>query len=127
MKNIKRLELELNNYQYFGDDTLDTYYQILEENNLDADDEYSKLNDEINLKESAFAVLQILANDIDTFRKVETEFATTSAAYQYLQKRLEDLRAEINRIKHDTGYEDDNGNSSLVSYMFFNGRDDSNE
>ena len=67
----------------------------------------------------------MLANDIDKFRRVETEFVTTSAAYQYLQKRLNDLRAEIDRVKLETAYTDEDGNtSSVVGFMYYNRRAD---
>lgn len=122
MTNLDRLKIELSEKEYFSN-SQEVYSSILEENNLDPFDEYSKANDQINMLESVYSVLQMLANNIDAFRKVETEFVTTSAAYQYLQKRLKDLRDEINRIKLYICYEDEAGNvSSLTSYMFFNGR-----
>lgn len=121
MLNLERLKLELNNKEYFGYDSERIYTDILSENNLDACDDYEKANDRVNMLESVYAILQMLANDIENFQKVETEFATTSAAYQYLQKRLADVRSEIDRVKLDTGYKDENGNvSSLISHMFFN-------
>lgn len=115
--NLNRLKLELGK-DYFEDDR--TYEVILTENNLDPHDEYDKANDHVNLLESVYAVLQTLANNIDIFRKVETEFTTTSAAYQYLQVRLKDVRNEIERVKRETHYADSNGDSSITSYLFFN-------
>lgn len=120
MTNLDRLKIELSEKEYFND-TQEVYCAILEENGLDPFDTYTKANDHINMLESVYSVLQMLANNIDAFRKVETEFVTTSAAYQYLQKRLKDLRDEIDRVKLDTHYEDEAGNvSSLTSYMWFN-------
>lgn len=126
MTNIERLQFELSEKDYFSDKakTLDVYKEILEENNLDPYEEYAKVNDQINMLESVYTILQMLANNIELYVKVETEFTTTSAAYQYLQKRLKDLRDEIDRVKLDTHYEDESGNvSSVTSYMFFNGRE----
>lgn len=126
MTNIERLQFELSEKDYFSDKakTLDVYKEILEENNLDPYEEYAKVNDQINMFESVYTILQMLANNIELYVKVETEFTTTSAAYQYLQKRLKDLRDEIDRVKLDTHYEDESGNvSSVTSYMFFNGRE----
>ncbi len=124
MNNLTRLTLELNNKNYFttvNPDDTSVYQQILEENDLDPFEEYTKANDQINLLESAYSVLQILSNDIENFRKVETEFVTTSAAYQYLQKRLADIRTEIDRVKVSTHYTDDEGNtSSIISHLFYN-------
>ena len=127
MTNIDRLQIELNNKNYLGNDYQDSYQiysQILEENNLDPFEVYSKDNDRINMLESVYTVLQMLSNNIDMFIKVETEFATTSAAYQYLQKRLKDLRTEIERVKLETHYENETGDiSGITSYIFFNGRE----
>lgn len=124
MTNIERLQFELSEKEYFSEGkTLDVYSQVLEENNLDPYEEYAKANDQINMLESVYTILQMLANNIELYIKVETEFTTTSAAYAYLQKRLKDLRDEIDRVKLDTHYEDESGNvSSITSYMFFNGR-----
>lgn len=122
MLNIERLNFELNDKDYFGNAQQDLYENILSDNNLDPLDEYVKVNDRVNMLESVYDVLNMLSNDIDKFRRVETEFVTTSAAYQYLQKRLKDLRAEIDRVKLETAYTDNDGNtSSVVSYMFYNG------
>lgn len=126
MTNIDRLKIELSEKEYFSDaaKTLEVYTQVLEENNLDPFEEYTKANDQINMLESVYTILQMLANNLELYIKVETEFATTSAAYQYLQKRLADLRDEIDRVKLDTHYQDESGNvSSITSYMFFNGKE----
>lgn len=123
MTNIERLQIELSQKDYFNEKTIEVYEQILEENNLDPFEQYSKENDQINMLASVYTILQMLANNIELYLKVETEFTTTSAAYQYLQKRLKDLRAEIDRVKLNTHYEDESGNvSSVVSYMFYNSR-----
>ena len=126
MTNFKRLQMELSEKDYFSDEqkTTEVYTSVLEENNLDPFAEYDKTNDQINMLESVYTILNMLANNIETFTKVETEFATTSAAYQYLQKRLKDLRGEIDRIKLETHYTDNSGNtSSVTSYLFFNGKE----
>ncbi len=121
MLNIERLNLELNDKDYFGNAQQDLFENILTDNNLDPFDEYVKDNDRVNMLESVYDVLNMLSNDIDKFRRVETEFVTTSAAYQYLQKRLKDLRAEIDRVKLETAYTDEDGNtSSVVGFMYFN-------
>ncbi len=123
MTNLQRLSFELSEKEYFStqEKTNEVYITVLEENGLDPYDEYTKANDRINMLESVYSILQMLSNNIELFVKVETEFATTSAAYQYLQKRLKDLRDEIDRVKIETHYEDSDGNkSSLTSYMFFN-------
>lgn len=121
MINIERLNLELNDKDYFGNSQRDLFENILNDNNLDPLDEYVKDNDRVNMLESVYDVLNMLSNDIDKFRRVETEFVTTSAAYQYLQKRLRDLRAEIDRVKLETAYTDEQGNtSSIIGHLYFN-------
>lgn len=121
MTNLSKLQIELNNNNYFGENTQSIYESILEENNLDPYEEYTKANDRVNMLESVYDVLSALANDINSFRKVETEFTTTSAAYEYIQRRLKDIRAEIDRVKLETRYTDESGNeSSILRYMYFN-------
>ena len=121
MLNIERLNFEMNDKDYFGTSQQNLYENILNDNNLDPLDEYSKENDRVNMLESVYDILNMLSNDIDKFRRVETEFVTTSAAYQYLQKRLNDLRAEIDRVKLETAYTDEQGNTStIIGHMYFN-------
>lgn len=114
MNILSRFELELSNKRYFEYST-DVYCSILEECGLDPYETYDSANYRIQLLEAVYMVLQALANDIDSFRKVETEFVTTSAAYQYLQKRLKDVRAEIDRLKWEN-----NTASSVVHHLFYN-------
>ena len=123
MTNLSRLKLELNNKTYY-DNQDEILTSILEDNDLDPYDEYSKANDRINMLESVFDFMQTLANDTDVFIKVTSEFTTVSAAYAYLQKRLKDIRAEIDRVKEEERIDSslDEGQSRLTSYMFFNGR-----
>lgn len=121
MLNLERLNFELNDKDYFGSTQQNLYENILQDNNLDPMDEYSKDNDRVNMLESIYDILNMLSNDVDKFRRVETEFVTTSAAYQYLQKRLKDLRTEIDRVKLETAYTDEQGNTStIIGHMFFN-------
>ena len=123
MLNIERINFELNDKDYFGNSQQELYKEVLNDNNLDPLDEYSKENDRVNMLESVYDILNMLSNDVDKFRKVETEFVTTSAAYQYLQKRLKDLRAEIDRIKLETAYTDEHGNTStIIGYMYYNNK-----
>lgn len=108
-----RFRFELSNKDYFDNETV--YEQILQEHGLDPMESYDHANHRVQLLEAVYTVLQMLANDIDSFRKVETEFVTTSAAYQYLQKRLKDVRAEIDRLKWEN-----NTASSVVHHLFYN-------
>ena len=118
MKNIERLKLELNNKQYFSDDVYDA---ILEENGLDAYEDYDK-TERKELLETVYTILQMLANDIDNFRKVETEFVTTTAAEQYIERRLNSIRAEIDRLDTLEKEEENEYSSanSTIGYLFYN-------
>ena len=100
---LDRLKMELNNKAYYSDDTLSIY---LVENDLDATATYNKSTMQKQLFQTVYDVLDSLANNIDLFRSVVTEFATTSAAYKYLQKRLNDLQSKILSIPDNTGTTD---------------------
>lgn len=67
--------------------------------------------------ETVYAIMQTLCNDLDIFRKIETEFATEDQAYKYLQLRLQDIQNRIDSIP-DPEVEE----SSNVSYLFYNRR-----
>lgn len=114
MQNIERLQLYLNRKPYFdyGD-----YEQFLQENGLDPYTEYKVENDKREMLQTVYDVLQCLANDIDNFRRIETEFVTTSAAEQYLEKRLKSLRAEIEKLED---LEKQDGTDSVTGYFFYN-------
>lgn len=101
--NYERLLIELNNKEYYDKAT---YIKLLNENSLDAEAIYNKNTDHAQLLETAYAVLYTLYNNIDLFRKIETEFVTQSEAASALQIRLTNLRKEINRVKSDMKYEE---------------------
>lgn len=100
---LDRLKMELNNKAYYSDDTLSIY---LAENNLDGTSAYNKDIMKKQLLQTVYDILQSLSNNIDLFRSVVTEFATTSAAYKYLQQRLNDLQSKILSIPDNTGTTD---------------------
>lgn len=114
MTNLERLKLYLNNKQYFTDKE---YTQFLEECGLDAIEDFDYVNEKKEMLETVYTVLQSLANDIDNFRKVETEYVTVTAAEQYLEKRMASIRAEIDRIDE---LEKSDGSTSVTGYLFFN-------
>lgn len=114
MQNIERLQLYLNRKPYFG--TWD-YEQFLQENELDPFEDYDVANDKKEMLQTVYDVLQCLANDIDNFRRIETEFVTTSAAEQYLEKRLKSLKADIEKLED---LEKQDGSDSVTGYFFYN-------
>lgn len=109
--NYERLLVELNNKEYYDKST---YTKLLNENGLNANDIYNKNTDHAQLLETAYAILYTLYNNIDLFRKIETEFVTQSEAATALQNRLTNLRKEIDRVKADMKYEE-----SDFTFMFY--------
>lgn len=95
MTTLDRLKIELNQKPYYTDEIFKMY---LAENDLDPDGEYNKAKDQRGLFGAVLDVLQSLANDIDLFRKTETEFVSTGEAYKYLQRRLDDVKNRISAI-----------------------------
>ena len=108
--NIERLKIELNNKDYYSDDVLTMY---LSENNLTSTDTYAKGTMQKQLLQTVYDIMESLANNIDLFRSVETEFSTTGEAYNYLQKRLEDIERRILSIPDSSGTKD-----SCFNYMY---------
>lgn len=99
MGNLERLQMELANRQYLPDDQLKT---LLQENGLDWRDEYMAIHRRAILS-TVLDVFDILANDIDLFRKVETEFATTTAAFEALSNRMLKIKNKIAEIDAEDG------------------------
>lgn len=90
-----RLLMELNHKQYYSEDELKV---LLHENGLNYCDVYDKNVHYRKLLCTVLEVLESLANNIDVFRTVETEFATTSEAYKYLERRIQRLQQRIDSI-----------------------------
>ena len=96
MNNLLRLKLELNNKDYFTDEE---YMYFLEENNLEPEVEYEKELDTINLFKTVIDILEALSNDIDTMRRVQTEFQTTTDAMKWLNDRILKLKSKIEELE----------------------------
>lgn len=109
--NYERLMVELNNREYYPKET---YEKFLYENGLVAEEEFNKDTDYGQLLKTVYSILQTLLGNIDLYRKIETEFVTTSQAATALQNRLKDLRSEINRIKTEMG-----DNDSDFTFMYY--------
>lgn len=92
---IERLTLELANKEYL---TQDEYKQFLKENNLDEIAIYDKATMQKPLLLTVLDVLEVVSNDIDIMRKVETEFTTTDGAYKYLEQRIAQVKDRIAAI-----------------------------
>jgi hypothetical protein len=104
---LERFKIEIGK-QYFPDTT---YVMYLDENGLYAGDTYIKSQMQRQLLMTLLDCLQALANDIDLFRRVDTQFATTSDAYLNLRDRIEDIERRINSLAEP---------NTAVSYLFYN-------
>lgn len=92
---IERLSLELANKEYL---TQEEYIQFLTENELISADTYIKEEMQKQLLMTVLDILEVVANDVDIMRKVETEFTTTSDAYKYLGQRINQVKDRIASI-----------------------------
>jgi len=105
-----RLKMELANRAYLSDEQ---YRVLLEENGLTPDSEYTSRNYQ-GLLETVLDVLEILSNDVDLFRKVETEFTTTGAAFDALTARTQKIKSKIAKIDKESGQ----ASNSPFSFMY---------
>lgn len=106
MNNLLRLKLELNNKSYFTDEE---YTVFLQENTLSPTVEYDKATMQVSLLYTVLDVIEALLNDVDLYRRVETEFATTGEATQYFNNRIKDIKIRIQN-KEDELNDIDNSN-----------------
>ena len=89
---LDRLKLELANKEYMTDTE---YIVFIKENNLDETITYNKATMQKQLLLTVLDILEVVSNDVDIMRKVETEFTTTSDAYKYLEKRIAQIKDRI--------------------------------
>ena len=113
MTNLARLKLELSNKAYFSDVE---YTVFLDENDLTAATAYDA-KDKRALLGAVLDVLNALANDIDLFRKVETEFATSGAAFEALTARIEQVKSRI----AETSATDGTFTDTTIMPMYYGG------
>ena len=97
---LERLKVELNNKEYYSDEVLAVY---LGENDLFDSNPYDKATMQKQLLQTVRDIFESLANNIDLFRSVETEFATTGDAYRWIEKRIEGLEKRILSIADADG------------------------
>ena len=89
---LERLKLELANKEYLSDDE---YKVFITENELLPTETYDKATMQKSLLLTVLDILEVVANDVDIMRKVETEFTTTSDAYKHLQTRIASIKDRI--------------------------------
>lgn len=91
--NLERLKLALGNKQYL---TEEQYSILLEENGMEYDAPYNSTSQEkYGLLKTQLDILNTLANNIDMFRSVETEFSNTTDAYTALFERINKVEKEL--------------------------------
>jgi predicted transcriptional regulator with HTH domain len=113
MSNVQRLMIELGGKEYIDDTGL---CALLDENGLDGAADYNT-QDRRKLLCSVLSIFQILANNIDLYRKVETEFSNDGEALTGINKRITALKSEIAALDKETSE-----TNSCVSYMYCGGR-----
>ena len=89
---LNRLKMELSNKDYFEDAT---YEQFLTENDLVPSAEYIKSSMQESLLYTCLDILEAVANDIDIMRKLQTDFITQDAAYEYVEQRIQRIKNRI--------------------------------
>jgi len=92
---IDRLKLELANKEYLTDTE---YTVFLTENELVSTETYNKLTMLQPLLMTVIDIFEVVSNDVDIMRRVETEFSTTSDAYKHLQERIQSVKNRIASI-----------------------------
>lgn len=91
---LERLKMELQK-EYLTDAE---YVVLLSENSLTSTDMYTKSIMQKALLTTIIDVLEVVANDVDIMRMVETEFTTTNDAYKHLQNRIQSVKDRIASI-----------------------------
>lgn len=102
----------LNHKQYYPETEMKVF---LSENGLSALATYNKDTDYRRMQCTILEILESLTNNIDVFRTVETEFATTSEAYNYLERRIQKLKQKIDEIPEEPA---EGGRGSDFTHIF---------
>lgn len=112
LTNLSRLLLALGNKQYL---TEEQYSVLLEENGLTPTESYTSTpQDKYALLKTQLDVFNTLANNIDLFRSVETEFSNTSEAHEALFERITKIEREL---ASTTFYE---APANQITYLYHN-------
>lgn len=112
VSNYDRLMMYLNHKQYYPKYEMCVF---LTENGLDGGELYDKNTGYRKIHCAILEILESLANNIDIFRTVETEFATTTEAYNYLERRIQKLKQKIDEIPDEPV---EGGRGSDFSHIF---------
>ena len=112
MKVYDRLKMELSNRQYL---TEEQYIQFLIENNLQPEVEYDKETMQRDLLYTVIDILDAIKNDTDSMKSITTEFETIGRAYEYLDRRTQEIKNKIASLPSDEDTE------NCFSLMFTRG------
>ena len=112
---LERMKLELNNKNYYTDAE---YTQFLIEAGISlVRDEYNNNTNRRSVLRAVKAVFESLANNIDYFRTITTEFATTTQAMGYINDRINAYNKQIAELDAlDTA----SGTTSNITFMYRN-------
>jgi hypothetical protein len=96
---LDRLHMELGHKPYCGENPEDNEYKIyLDENGLSYNWKYNKDTMEKQLCQTVISIMEMLANNLDNYMKIETNFVTQSAALDSIHKRIAHLQLRIDKI-----------------------------
>lgn len=112
VSNYDRLMMYLNHKQYYPKYEMCVF---LTENGLEGSEIYDENTGYRKMHCAILEILESLANNIDIFRTVETEFATTTEAYNYLERRIQKLKQKIDEIPDEPV---EGGRGSDFSHIF---------
>ncbi len=91
---LQRLKIELNNKEYFDDDT---YKILIAENDLLYSTTYDKDSMQRKLLITVKDILEAVSNDVDIMMRVSSEFQNQDSAYRWLKDRIEQLELKIEK------------------------------
>lgn len=113
ISNLDRLNLAMGNKLYLSEEQ---YKILLEENGLDYTTNYNPQDNanKLALLRTQLDILNTLANNIDLYRSVETEFSNTTDAYKNLESRIQAVENQISQIPE---YEPE---VSQITYLYHN-------
>ena len=118
---LERMKLELNNKNYYTDAEYTQFlieagiYNVAGESLVT--DAYNNNTNRRSVLRAVKAVFESLANNIDYFRTITTEFATTTQAMGYINDRINSYNKQIAELDAlDTA----SGTTSNITFMYRN-------
>ena len=75
---------------------------------------YNGASDKLGLLQTVLSIFESLQNNIDLYRSIETEFTTTSSAYENIKTRIDELHKQIAKLP---SYQP---TTKSITYLFHN-------